>query len=107
MVHRDLKRKLTNPYLHQHTSFNHPPQVIKQLPTSISVRLSNNSSRKEIFNTSKCEYETALKNSGYQQTKLIFSKREQRKQKRICKRDKKQEYCQVQLLLHRKFIEHY
>ena len=48
-----------------------------------SERLSKNSSNKEIFNASKYEYETTLKNSGYQQTKLIFSKKEQKKQKRI------------------------
>ena len=59
------------------------PPVMKQLPTSISKWLSNNSSNKEIFNASKYEYETALKNSGYQQNKLIFSKKEQRKQKQI------------------------
>ena len=61
--------------------------MIKQLPTPISERLSNNSSNEKIFNTSKYEYETALKNSGYQQPKLIFSKKEQRKQKRIRKRN--------------------
>ena len=61
--------------LYINTSFNHPPQVIKQLPTSFSKRLSNNSSSEEIFNVSKYEYETALKNSGYQQTKFIFNKR--------------------------------
>ena len=61
--------------------------MIKQLPTSISKRLSNSSSNEEIFNASRYEYETALKNSGYQQTKLIFSKKEQRKQKRIRKRN--------------------
>ena len=66
------------------TSSNHPPQVIKQLPTSISKQLSNNSSKEEIFNASRYEYETALKNSRYQQTKLIFSKKEQRRRKRIC-----------------------
>ena len=53
----------------------------------ISERLSNNSSNEEIFNASKYEYETALKNSGYHQTKLIFSKKEQGKQKRIRKRN--------------------
>ena len=65
------------------TSYSHPSQVIKQLPTSITKRLSNNSSNEEISNALKYEYETALKNSSYQQTKLIFSKKEQRKQKRI------------------------
>ena len=68
------------------TSSNHSPQVTKQLPTPISERLSNNSSNEEIFNASEYEYETALENS-YQQTKLIFSKKEQRKQKRIRNRN--------------------
>ena len=70
------------------TSFNHPPQVIKQLPTSISEQLGNNSSNKEIFSASKYEYETALKKSGYQQTKLMFSKKEQIKQRRIRNQNK-------------------
>ena len=45
---------------------NHPPQVIKQLPTSIEGRLSKNSSNETIFNSVKGEYEKALKESGYQ-----------------------------------------
>ena len=61
--------------------------MIRQLPTSISERLSNNSSSEERFNASKYKYETALKNSGYQQTHLVFNKREHRKQKRICNRN--------------------
>ena len=56
--------------------------MIKQLPTSITKWLSNNSSSEDIFNASKYEYETALKNRGYQQTKLIFNKNEHKKQKR-------------------------
>ena len=82
-----LYKKANEYLLYINTSSNHPPQVVKELSTSISERLSNNSSNEEIFNASKYEYETALKNSGYQQTKLIFSKKEQRKQKRICKRN--------------------
>ena len=74
-------KKANESLLYINTSSNHPPQVIKQLPTSISERLSNNSSNEEIFNASKYEYDTALKNSGYQQTKLIFNKKEQKKQK--------------------------
>ena len=57
--------------------------MIKQLPTSSREGLSNDSSNEEIFNASKYEYKTALKNSGYQQNKLIFSKTVQRKQKLI------------------------
>ena len=75
-------KKANESLLYINTSSNHPPQVIKQLPTSISERPSNNSSSEEIFNASKFEYETALKNSSYQQTKLIFNKKEHRKQKR-------------------------
>ena len=48
-----------------HSSSNHPPQIIKQLPNSISERLSKNSSNQEIFSTAKVEYEDALKKSGY------------------------------------------
>ena len=67
--------------LYINKSCNHLPEVIQQLPTSINERLSNNSSSEEIFSASKYEYETALRNSGYQQTKLIFSEKEHRKQK--------------------------
>ena len=41
------------------------PQIIKQLPNSISERLSKNSSNKEIFDKAKVDYEYALKKSGY------------------------------------------
>ena len=47
--------------------------MIKQLPMSIKDRLSKKSSSKEIFNAS--EHKTALKNSVYQQTELIFNKK--------------------------------
>ena len=47
--------------------------MIKQLPMSIKDRLRKNSSSEEIFNAS--EHKTALKNSVYQQTELIFNKK--------------------------------
>ena len=56
-----MNRKANESLLYINTSANHPPQVIKQLPTSNSERLSDNSLNKEIFNASKYEYETALK----------------------------------------------
>ena len=43
------------------SSSNHPPQIIKQLPNSISERLRKNSFNQEIFNTAKVEYEDPLK----------------------------------------------
>ena len=50
-------KKANDSLLYINTSSNHPPQVNKQLPTSINERLSKNSSSKEIFNASKYEYE--------------------------------------------------
>ena len=45
---------------------NHPPEILKRLPTSISGLLSRISSNKQIFDSVKPEYEEALKKSGYQ-----------------------------------------
>ena len=67
--------------LYINTSSNHPPSIIKQTPTSISRRLSDNSSNEEIFNTAKTEYETALKNSGHS-APLSFTHRKPPKRQR-------------------------
>ena len=58
-------KKPNDKLLYIHSSSNHPPQIIKQLPNSISEILSKNSSNQEIFNTAKIEYEGALKKLGY------------------------------------------
>ena len=50
-------------------SFNHPPQILKQLSTTISSRLSRNLSSKLIFNKSKHQHEDGLNKSGFK-TKL-------------------------------------
>ena len=68
-------KKTNESLLYINTFSNHPPQVIKQLPRSINERLSNNSSSEEMFNTSKYEYERALKTSGYKLMELIFNKK--------------------------------
>ena len=47
------------------TSSSHPAQIIKQHPASISKCLSDNSSKENIFNEEKEEYEKALKESEY------------------------------------------
>ena len=62
--------------LYINTSSIHPPQVIKQLPTSINKRLNKNSSCKQVFEESKLEYESALSNCGYNHVKLTFNKEE-------------------------------
>ena len=51
------------PYIH--SSSNHPPNVIKQIPNPIQKRLLKNLSNEEIFNPGKYEYEDALKESGF------------------------------------------
>ena len=58
-----------------HTSSNHPPSITKQIPKSISHRLSNNSSNIDIFNKHKHIYDKALKYSSYRQAlESIFPK---------------------------------
>ena len=54
-------KKPNDKLLYIHTSSNHPPNVLMQIPISIKQRLSNNSS-----NATKIEYEDALKKSGFQ-----------------------------------------
>ena len=65
-------RKENDELLYIHTSSNHPPPIIKQIPESIARRLSDNSSNETIFNSAKGEYETALQNSGFSPT-LMFT----------------------------------
>ena len=48
-----------------HTSSNHPLSITKQIPKSISRKLSNKSSKTDIFNKYKHIYDKALKYSGY------------------------------------------
>ena len=75
MVHTNLNRKTNTSLLCVNTSFNHPPQIIKQLPpTSTAKRLSKHSSSIEIFNSTEVEYENALENSGYHSIKLNYYK---------------------------------
>ena len=46
---------------------NHPPNITKNLPDSISKRINKQSSDEHIFNSTKDLYNNALKNSGYKQ----------------------------------------
>ena len=75
-------KKPYDPLLYINTSSNHPPQVIKQLTKSINKRLNKNSSCKQVFEESKLEYESALKNCGHNHVKLTFNKKEHQPIKR-------------------------
>ena len=57
------KRNSYSIYVHKDS--NNPPQVFKELPKTIGRQISTISSSKEIFESSKIEYENALKISGY------------------------------------------
>jgi len=66
-------KKPNNKLLYINTESNHPPEVIKHIPISINKRLNQNSSNEEIFNSSKKEYEDALKQSGYKDFDLKYN----------------------------------
>ena len=66
-------RKPNNAPLYIHSKSNHPPSIIKQLPSMTNKRISSLSCDETEFNKAKITYETALKNSGYQAT-LKFEK---------------------------------
>ena len=73
--------------LYINKSSNHPPQIINQLPKIINERLSRNSSNEEVFNSSKYQYEKALRDSGYTDFKLKFNKTSNNHTKRYRQRN--------------------
>ena len=58
-------RKLNNTLLYIHSESNHPPSIIKQLPSLTNRRISNLSCNENEFNMAKLLYESALKSSGF------------------------------------------
>ena len=54
---------------------NHPPSIIQKLPKGIGIRLSTNSSSKEIFQEAAKPYNDGLKQNGYKQV-MIYDKNE-------------------------------
>ena len=64
-------RKPNNDPIYVHKDSNHPPQVLKELPKTVSEQISTISSSKEIFESSKIEYENALKIIGYKD-RLVY-----------------------------------
>ena len=59
--------KPNNSPTYVHVESNHPPTVIKQIPLSISKRISNNSSSKQIFDNAAPYYNNVLEKSGYKE----------------------------------------
>lgn len=68
-------KKPNDSLLYIHTGSNHPPNILKQLPSSICDRLSRNSANEMIFDANKGDYEEALKKCGHPE-KLTYKKEE-------------------------------
>ena len=64
--------KPNNKPLYIHVDSNHPSNIIKQIPNSISTRISNNSSNEMVFNDAAPYYNDILQSCGYSQ-KLKFT----------------------------------
>ena len=76
-------RKLDNKITYINVQSNHPPNISKQLPKTLELRLSNNSSNETIFNEVAPLYEKALSEAGYD-VKLMYNpnKKKQKNRKR-------------------------
>ena len=61
---------------------NHPPNIIKRIPTIISKRISNISSNREIFDAAAPFYNKSLAESGYNEQIEYFESRTSNKRKR-------------------------
>ena len=79
-------KKPNDQLLYVTTSSDHPPQVIKQHPSSINRKLIGNSSNKDVFDASKNEYEEVLHKSVYKSNlefqREISSKKKNRRRLR-------------------------
>ena len=62
--YRQWRKPNSNP-LYVHKDSNHPPQVLKEIPSMIEKMVSKNSSSKAEFDKVKREYQCSLKNSGF------------------------------------------
>ena len=71
----DLRTGIYKPYRkpnssvnYLHKDSNHPPSIMKNLPKSIEIRLSNNSVNEETFKEAAGPYNAALKENGHNYT---------------------------------------
>ena len=71
----DLRTGIYKPYRKANSSINylhkdsyHPPSIMKNLPKSIEIRLSNNSVNEETFKEAAGPYNAALKENGHNYT---------------------------------------
>ena len=60
-----IYKKPNDNLLYINTSYDHSPQIVKEIANSINKRLCENSANEQVFNTVKPVYENALHKSGY------------------------------------------
>ena len=94
-VNLDLDKGTYKPYSkpnnvpsYIHKESNHPPTIIKRIPTIISDRLNNLSCNENDFNACKTEYEDALKKSGYNEPLVYENKTQNKENKKPCRKRK-------------------
>ena len=76
-------RNKNNKLLYIYKQSNHPPSIIKQIPSMINKRVSDISCDSDHFNKAAPDYNTALKNSGFNESiKYSRSQLTQRNRKR-------------------------
>ena len=72
-------RKPDNNPLYIKANSNHPPSIIRQIPASISTRISGLSCDSDEFNKTSQVYNAALKSSGYKE-KIRYEKKTRTKE---------------------------
>ena len=85
----DLRTGMYKPYttengapVYVHCKSNHPPTVLKSIPTGVNRRLSKISATKEIFNAAIPPFQEALSKSGYNHTLCSLNHQKNELQKR-------------------------
>ena len=78
--HKPYRKPNSDPlYIHKHS--NHPPNILRQLPTSINRRISTLSSDKQVFDDAVQAYQNVLGHSNFSH-KLKYMPQETHKQRR-------------------------
>ena len=74
-VEFDLRNNIFRPFrkpnsdpLYISKQSNHPPSILKQVPNSISRRLTDISSSEQVFQQASPQYEAALRMSGFEES---------------------------------------
>ena len=77
--HCKLSRKENNDFLYVNAQSNHPPIVTQNIPLNIEKMVNDLCSNEDIFNKAKCDFQDALKESGYDYNIEFKEKNNQKK----------------------------